>query len=292
MRYRVGSVDDPADHPGMAHLVEHLMFQQTLGAKSLFAHLEDATTEFNGETTFDATTYIARAPASKLDELLSVEAVRVGFRCTTINDAAFEREREVVANEMLQRNQTRELYAALHQAAYPPDHPYHRYGADSADSVRAITRQQACAFADAHYGPANGALVISGNVTTDTVIASLKKFLARVGKHATVAQLPVAAVSDAPRRIDATAPLDDPAVMIAWPMPADPKERAEFEALTSIIASAIDNSVKGRVTPLTLGDGRAPMFAENRVGAYLRLDGTVGSSSGYGGVSIGLAYRL
>ncbi|MES1157682.1 MAG: hypothetical protein ABUL67_01155, partial [Haliangium ochraceum] len=31
---------------------------------------------------------------------------------------------------------------------------------------------------------------------------------------------------------------------------------------------------------------------EHRVGAYLRLDGTVGTSSGYGGVSFGVAYRL
>jgi len=33
MRYQVGSVDDPSDHPGMAHLVEHLMYQQVLGAR-------------------------------------------------------------------------------------------------------------------------------------------------------------------------------------------------------------------------------------------------------------------
>ena len=90
-RYRVGSVDDPPDHPGMAHLVEHLMFQQTLGSKSLFAHLEDDASWFNGETTFDATTYMSRAPMAKLDELLSIEAVRVGFRCTSISDAVFER---------------------------------------------------------------------------------------------------------------------------------------------------------------------------------------------------------
>ena len=26
-RYQVGSVDDTAEHPGIAHLVEHLMYQ-------------------------------------------------------------------------------------------------------------------------------------------------------------------------------------------------------------------------------------------------------------------------
>jgi zinc protease len=257
-RYRVGSVDDPPDHPGMAHLVEHLMFQQTLGSRSLFAHLEDATTWFNGETTFDATTYMERAPGSKLDELLSVEAVRVGFRCTTISDAVFAREREVVANELMQRDEARELFAALHAAAYPAFHPYHSYGADSADSVRGITREQACAFADAHYAPANGVLVVSGNLTTDGVIGSLKKFLARVGKHNVVAPVPVPALTDAPRRIEGTAPIDDPVVMIAWPLPTDPRERAEVAAIAQVAAGAIDGSVKGRVAAIPLGDDRAP----------------------------------
>jgi zinc protease len=260
-RYRVGSVDDPADHPGMAHLVEHLMFQQTLGAKSLFAHLEDDATEFNGETTFDATTYMERAPLATLDEMLSIEAVRVGFRCTTVSEAVFEREREVVANEMLQRGEARGAGAALYQAAYPPDHPYHRYGADSADSIRAITRDQACAFADAHYGPANGVLVVSGNLTTGTVIASLKKFLAHVAKHAVVAPAPVVALTDAPRHVEVTAPIDDLAVMISWPLPGDPKERAEVQAIARIAAGAIDASVKGRVVTQQLGDPRAPVFA-------------------------------
>jgi zinc protease len=261
MRYRVGSVDDPADHPGMAHLVEHLMFQQTLGSRSLFAHLEDATTYFNGETTFDATTYVARAPASKLDELLSIEAVRVGFRCTTINDAAFEREREVVANEVLETDAGSELRTALDAAIYPEGHPYRRPIRGTVDSVRAITREQACAFADAHYGPANGALVISGNVTPDVVIASLKKFLARVGKHDVVAQVPVATRGNAPRRVEASAPIDGPAVMLAWPLPDDPKERAEVEAIASIAKDSIDANVSGRVNQTVLGGERAPMYA-------------------------------
>src|SRR5439155_903269 len=51
-RYRVGSADDPADAPGVAHVVEHLMFQQVLGSRSLFAHLEDIATSFSATTTW------------------------------------------------------------------------------------------------------------------------------------------------------------------------------------------------------------------------------------------------
>jgi zinc protease len=260
-RYRVGSVDDPADHPGMAHLVEHLMFQQTLGSQSLFAHLEDAATSFNAMTTFDATTYVTRAPAARLDELLSIEAVRVGFRCMSISDAVFEREREVVANEVAQRDAGTEVLTALHEALYPAGHPYRRPVGGSVDSVRAITREQACAFADAHYGPSNGVLVVSGNVTDDQVVASLKKFLARVGKHDTVAPGGVPMLHEAPGTRTAPAPIDDPAVMLAWPLPADPKERIEVAAIASTVVAAIDGDVKGRVSSLVLGDDSALALA-------------------------------
>src|SRR4051794_26816120 len=45
MRYQVGASADGA-HPGLAHLVEHLMFQQDLAGQPLFTHLEDSATYF------------------------------------------------------------------------------------------------------------------------------------------------------------------------------------------------------------------------------------------------------
>src|SRR6478672_8791020 len=60
MRYQVGAVDD-GPSPGIAHLVEHLMFQQDLGGQPLFTVIEDVATYFNAATTLDATSYVARA---------------------------------------------------------------------------------------------------------------------------------------------------------------------------------------------------------------------------------------
>jgi len=260
-RYQVGSVDDAPEHPGIAHLVEHLMYQQTLGSKSLFAHLEDDATWFNGNTTFDATTFMSRATPDHLDELLSIEAVRVGFRCTSITDSVFAREREVVVNELRQRNAASELQAALYAALYPAGHPYHQAAADTVDSVRAITREQACAFADAHYAPGNGVLVVSGNVTPDQVIGSMKKFLARVTRREVTAPVPVPALPAGGRKLTAPAPMDDAALVIAWPLPAEPRERAEVLAIAATAEARIDENVKGRVGEIVVGDDRAPMLA-------------------------------
>ena len=259
MRYQVGGVDDPPEHPGMAHLVEHLMFQQVLGAESLFARLERVTTEFNAFTTYDATTYLSRAATSHLDELLSTEAVRVGFRCQTITDAAFEREREVVANEIAQHGESEEIIADLQAGAYPPNHPYAHPLGGSVDAVRAITREQACAFADAHYAPGNAVLVVSGNLTVAQVEGSLKKFLGRVAGRAATPPVLVRAVPEGGRTGEIQLPIDDEAVLIAWPLPDEPAIRIRVAAVAPYVATAIDGAVKGRVVRIALGDTRAPM---------------------------------
>ncbi len=260
MRYQVGSVDDPPDQAGIAHLVEHLMFQQVLGGQSLFAKLEQIATSFNAETSFGATAFFERAQGSHLDELLSVEAVRIGFRCTSITESAFVREREVVVNELRQRDGSREVWAALDQSLYPAGHPYLRPVGGSEASVSAITRDQACAFADAHYAPKNAVLVVSGDLTPEQLRVSLGKFLARVAKRSVAPPAVTRPISVTPRRVDTRAPIDDPLLVATWALPDDPRQRAIVRAVAAGAARLIDPQIKGHAVLLELGDGPTPMI--------------------------------
>lgn len=261
MRYRVGSVDDPPAQAGVAHLVEHLMFQQVLGTQSLFARLEGIATSFNASTSFDATTYVARAQAAHLDALLSIEAVRVGFRCTSITDSVFLREREVVLNELRQRDYATEVRSAIHAGVYPAGHPYRRPVGGSEDTVGSITREQACAFADAHYAPGNAVLVVSGDITEPQLEASLNRFLARVARRAVVAPAIAPRVGADARNVEVPAPIDDAALMIAWRIPEDPELAAMVRAVATATQALVDGEVKGQTALIELGDGRAPMIA-------------------------------
>ena len=244
MRYQVGSADD-LEHPGIAHLVEHLMFQQTLGSQTLFAHLEDNATFFNAFTTFDGTTYVSRARPDFLAKLLSIEAVRLGFRCTSITDSAFERERKVVMQELKLKSEAFDLWDSLLRAVYPANHAY--AGArDSVKTVSEITRGEACAFADAYYAPSNAALVISGNLTNEQVEVALGKFLARVAKRVTSSPGPVAAVTK-PMPHVATAPIDSKALLVACAVPHDPGDRIALMPLFKEAIGAVNDAVKGRV---------------------------------------------
>jgi zinc protease len=261
MRYQVGAVDDPPDQAGMAHLVEHLMFEQVLGTRSLFAHLEDSASRFNAFTSFDATTYFSRGEVSALGELLSVEAVRLGFRCTTIDDSTFVREREVVLNEIALRTDATDIMREVHRAVYPADHPYVRSIGGSQASVAAITRDQACAFADAHYATTNAVLVVSGPIVQHELDGALAKFVAKVGYRRAVPSATVPRVEAKPDLVEVAAPISEDAVLVAWPLPADPALRARVRAAAGAAVASIDSAVAGRVVPDELGDRAAPMLA-------------------------------
>ena len=256
MRYGVGSVDDPPGQLGIAHLVEHLMFQQVLGSETIFAKLEASSHGFNAFTTQDATTFVTRAAPEQLDTLLAIESVRVGLRCTSITSSAFEREREVVVNELRMRSRLDELLTAFHRGVYTGAHPYAR--SSNPAQVAAITMEQACAFADEHYAPTNAVLVISGNLDEGRVSDSLTKLMSRIQRRDAVPAVAVARARAA--AVKTNAPITDDAVLIAWPLPVEPEARARVGAVATIITAAIDSAVKGRVIPMALGDQRAPMF--------------------------------
>ncbi|MGE0401245.1 MAG: M16 family metallopeptidase, partial [Kofleriaceae bacterium] len=259
MRYAVGAADEPTGQEGVAHLVEHLMFQQVVGAQTIMAKIESSARWFNAFTSYDATTYVTYAPAAQLESLLFVEFVRMNLRCASITESVFEREREVVLQELRLRDQATELRAAINRGIYPANHPYGRLGAGSAETVGALTLKQACAFADAHYGPTNAVLVVSGNIDGATLDATVAKHLARIPKRqvATQVQLPGAVTA---RAVETSAPIDEDAVLVAWAMPTEPEARARAEAVASVVASYINSAVKGPVVALRLGETRAPTF--------------------------------
>ena len=259
MRYAVGAAEEPHERAGIAHLVEHLMFQQVLGTRSIFARLEDIATVFNATTTFDATTYVTRAAAEHLGELLTIEAVRLDLRCTSITDSAFEREREVVINEQRQRDPASGVLEAVHRGVFLPGHPY-RNPIETEASLRAITRAEACAFADRYYGTRNAVLVISSSAEPAALQAPVLKAFGHVAAREVTAQEAVPAPG--PRRsVEVDAPIDEDAIVLSWPMPADPGTQIQLRALVGLVAGELGDDLRGDVAAVVLGDVRSPRIA-------------------------------
>src|SRR5215510_5301069 len=79
VRYLVGAADDPPGKTGLAHLVEHLMFARRAapGGPEISDRLSAVALRFNAATSWDATHYNAIGLASRLDDLLAIEAARM-----------------------------------------------------------------------------------------------------------------------------------------------------------------------------------------------------------------------
>ncbi|CAN5875413.1 pitrilysin family protein [soil metagenome] len=262
MRYAVGDADDPVGQEGVAHLVEHMMFETKIETKAttVFVKLAAISTAFNGMTSHDATTYVERGAKDKLDSMLGVEMTRLVSPCSTWTQAGFERERAAVANEQREQEEGRNMVGVLERAIFPVGHPYTRAGKTTEVGVTSLRLEQACAFVDAHYTPGNAALVVAGNLTENDLGDALDRTLGQLPERlASESQVALPAPGE-PRHLTSSAPVSRTSVMLAWPLPTDPADQIRALAIANRVTAYIDARVQGTTTGAVLGDARAPMF--------------------------------
>ncbi|QRK06436.1 insulinase family protein [Archangium violaceum] len=170
----VGSANNPSKQEGLAHLVEHLTFRSRPDAKSnVWTLLARAGAgEVNAFTSLDYTLYHAAAPKEALAELLRIEGHRLRAPLAGVDAKVFEVEREVVRNELRERNETGytgQVFTWLQEASFPAGHPYARSSIGTHQSLSALTLQDARSFVRQHYRPENITLVIVGDVDLATI---------------------------------------------------------------------------------------------------------------------------
>ena len=178
LHYRAGSVDDPPGRSGMAHLVEHLMFQGTprfpKGQIDLLTYLAGGGT--NAETGEDYTHYWFSLPNDDWTLALEIEADRA--REIRFVASEFERERRVILEE-----RARELDSAAgrleetHLAMSYAHHPYRNPIFGWIDDLRAIDVGEAQAWAQSHLHPSAALLIVIGDVRPDAVIDATARTL-------------------------------------------------------------------------------------------------------------------
>lgn len=165
--YHVGSKDDPPHRTGIAHLLEHLMFEGSLHwDDDYFKPLQEAGGSVNGATGHDYTSYYEVVPSNFLERSLWLEADRMANLLPALTLPKFENQLSVVKNERHQRvdNQpygrvSEEAYARL----YPNGHPYHWPIIGTRDDLGAVTLEDVATFCRRTYCPANAVLVLAGS---------------------------------------------------------------------------------------------------------------------------------
>jgi zinc protease len=177
-----GSSSDPAGKEGMAHVVEHLVFRARHGGgASVWTRLEQmGAGQFNAFTSLDHTAYQTLVPREALPELLRLEAQRLAAPLAGVTEQVFSVEREVVRNELRERNETGfvgQIFQWVQEASFPAGHPYARSVIGGHDSLSQITLGDAQRFVRKNYQPDNVTLVITGDVDLVAMEALLNESL-------------------------------------------------------------------------------------------------------------------
>ncbi len=165
--YRVGSHDELHGKTGLAHLFEHLMFDNAAPGvdKQYDVYCTKAGGSNNAYTTFDYTTYHIDLPAHNLELGLWLESERM--RAFRITDHALQTQRSVVVEEINQNvfNQPYGVWRkAQQEIAYTAASSYSWDVYGSPNDVAAVTMDDAKNFFETFYHPSNAVLCVAGDI--------------------------------------------------------------------------------------------------------------------------------
>ncbi|NVB83705.1 MAG: insulinase family protein [Kofleriaceae bacterium] len=269
IRYDVGSREDPPGRAGLAHLVEHLMFQTRPDGPTtapIFQTILDLATDMNAYTNWDTTHYRMTSRSENLEAMLKIEAMRMFYGCQNIPKEEFEREREVVRNEIrAQSSAENQIYQHVEAAIYPKGHAYERMIGGNDEQIASATLEEACEFMKKYYAPERATLLVAGGVDIDETVGMIQKWFAKIPKRAPAPRVEVKPFTVDHQKKEIEADVERPAVWIGWALPAanTPEgEMARFGILGAffrLARASQDYEFAYSVQPTILGGQLAPL---------------------------------
>ena len=185
IQYHVGSNREIPGRTGFAHLFEHMLFQesQNVGQDQFFKKIQNAGGTLNGGTNKDGTVYYEVVPKNALETVLWLESDRMGWLLSTVTQAAFENQQEVVQNEKRQRVDNRPYGHSNYMMIknmYPEDHPYNWTTIGELEDLQNATLKDVRDFYEEWYGPNNATMVIAGDIKKREVKQLVEKYFGEI----------------------------------------------------------------------------------------------------------------
>ena len=219
---RVGSMDEVDGTSGVAHVLEHMLFKgtPTVPAGDFSRKVAALGGRDNAFTSKDYTGYFQQIPASRLEDVMRLESDR--FANNQWSNADFRKELEVVKEERRLRTEDSpraRLHEALDAAVWQAS-PYRRPIVGWMSDLEAMQPDDARAFYQRWYTPANAVVVVAGDVDVPTVRALAEKYYGSITARAVPERKP----RDEPeqrgmRRIDFKAPAEQGYVVLSFKVP-------------------------------------------------------------------------
>ncbi|MGQ9525356.1 MAG: M16 family metallopeptidase [Armatimonadota bacterium] len=247
---KCGSADEQPGEEGAAHMLEHMLFKGTSSRGPGQADLEIE----NLGSTLSATTSrdwmrINTVVASQFAQ----DAVKVLANIVSapsLPASELETEKGVVLDEIAQSagDPIARLRNHIAARAYG-DHPYGRPITGTATAVRRLTRETLARFANRALAPSNIAVVIVGDISTDTALSLVSKHFSTLRAKAKSTPTPPQAEPWKSRR----SPDPERVVLggdLAWyavAFPAPPISNQDEVLVMDVIHSLLDQGPGGRL---------------------------------------------
>jgi len=258
---RVGSMDEVDGTSGVAHVLEHMMFKGTasLAPGEFSRRVAALGGRENAFTSKDYTGYFQQIPASRLEDVMQLEADRL------VNnqwpDAEFAKELEVVKEERRMRTEDEPralLYEALMASALSAA-PYRRPIVGWMSDLDAMTAQDARDFYKRWYTPSNAVVVVAGDVEPEQVRAMAEKHYGRLPTHALPERKPqTEPLQKGLRRLELKAPAAQSYVALAFKVPrlaSLDKTPEHDDALALTVLAAVLDGYSGARLERSLAQG-------------------------------------
>jgi len=180
--FSVGSRNEQKGKTGLAHLFEHLMFNETKRAKKgqFDQRIESAGGETNASTWTDWTHYHTELPASQLNVIMELEADRM--HNLVLRPPQVRSEKDVVANERRFRvddDVEGEAHELLYRLAYKR-HPYGHPTIGSMRDIKGFTPRDCERFYKTYYAPNNALLVVAGDFNEKKLLADVQRLYGKL----------------------------------------------------------------------------------------------------------------
>ncbi|MCZ8253090.1 MAG: pitrilysin family protein [Hylemonella sp.] len=249
---RVGSMDEVDGTSGVAHVLEHMLFKgtRTLKAGEFSRRVAALGGRENAFTSLDYTGYFQQIPATRLEDVMKLEADR--FANNRWPDAEFRKEIEVVKEERRLRtddNPRALLYETLMATAYTAS-PYRRPIVGWMSDLDAMTPADARDFYRKWYVPANAVIVVVGDVNAAQVKRLADQYYGKIPARSVPARKPrVEPLQAGLKRVELKAPAEQAYVSLAYKVPALRNVEAptpeDDDALALTVLSAVLDGYSG-----------------------------------------------
>jgi predicted Zn-dependent peptidase len=172
----VGTRNEPAEHNGVAHLLEHMAFKGTRrrSARDIVVEIEDVGGFLNAYTGREQTAYYAKVLAD--DTPLVVDILADILQNSIFDAEELTRERAVVLQEIGQAEDTPDdiIFDHFQEIAFP-DQAMGRPVLGRADIVRDLPREIVAGYMASRYRAGQMVLAASGQVDHDALVAMAEK---------------------------------------------------------------------------------------------------------------------